>query len=257
MSKTRGNKGEDELHTSIKAVVNKLVASEEFIALLSNAIMDVITKKKKLLKEMGMIIRGDLSPETQKLLKAVVDKIKKNGRVWSNNGNIYVKFNDKDFISKIKKLSDIEMSCQLEKMSPIENVAPTIVEVTPEVQLRHKTDRSRDLFGVQLEVTSLLLEAERRKLKVLQRELQEALDEGGSIKAKEHQKQELLIAIARIQAQHDLLDKEYREHALGALLSANTRGSGKVSKIIFSKGSQKFPIFSWGNSLLELLGILF
>lgn len=47
-----------------------------------------------------------------------------------------------------------------------------------------------------LQVTSLLLEAERRKLSVLQRELQVALEEGGSIKAKEHQKQELLIAIA-------------------------------------------------------------
>ncbi|KAG5894754.1 hypothetical protein JTB14_032644 [Gonioctena quinquepunctata] len=46
MSKTRANKGEDELHTAIKAVVNKLVASDEFIALLSNAIMDVIAKKK-------------------------------------------------------------------------------------------------------------------------------------------------------------------------------------------------------------------
>lgn len=44
-------------------------------------------------------------------------------------------------------------------------------------------------------MTSLLLEAERRKLAVLQRELQVAHEEGGSIKAKEHQKQELLIAI--------------------------------------------------------------
>jgi hypothetical protein len=46
------------------------------------------------------------------------------------------------------------------------------------------------------QVTSLLLEAERRKLNVLQRELQVALAEGGSIKAKEHQKQELIIAIS-------------------------------------------------------------
>lgn len=45
-------------------------------------------------------------------------------------------------------------------------------------------------------MTSLLLEAERRKLAVLQRELQIALAEGGSIKAKEHQKQELLLAIS-------------------------------------------------------------
>ncbi|KAG5880018.1 hypothetical protein JTB14_037407 [Gonioctena quinquepunctata] len=220
MSKTRANKREDELHTAIKAVVNKLVASDEFIALLSYAIMDVIAKKydkeialineknnnltqvsqnqehhiktliakqesydrmrrsrnviiygvqendnedcmntileitnnklnirldvnsidhcfrmkvldknnikpimvqfstvfvkqlvyskKKLLKGTGMIIREDLSPEIQKLLKAVVDKIKKNGRAWSNYGNIYVKFNDKDHISKIQKLSDMD-----------------------------------------------------------------------------------------------------------------------------------------------------
>ncbi|KAF7418734.1 hypothetical protein HZH68_001387 [Vespula germanica] len=57
--------------------------------------------------------------------------------------------------------------------------------------------RSRDLFGVQLEVTSLLLEAERRKLAVLQRELQVALAEGGSVKVKEKQRQELLHAISK------------------------------------------------------------
>ncbi|KAK9752826.1 hypothetical protein QE152_g3884 [Popillia japonica] len=119
-------------------------------------------------------------------------------------------------------------------MSPIENVVPNLGPEPTQatnIEIRNKQDRSRDLFGVQLEVTSLLLEAERRKLAVLQRELQVALEEGGSIKAKEHQKQELLIAIARIQLQYDHLDKEYREHALGALLSANTRGSGKIINV--------------------------
>lgn len=38
-------------------------------------------------------------------------------------------------------------------MSPIENVAPNHVDVVAqEVKLRNKPDRSRDLFGVQLEV---------------------------------------------------------------------------------------------------------
>ncbi|EGI68293.1 hypothetical protein G5I_02934 [Acromyrmex echinatior] len=87
--------------------------------------------------------------------------------------------------------------------------------------------RSRDLFGVQLEVTSLLLEGERRKLAVLQRELQAALEEGGSVKVKEKQRQELLHAISKIQGQHEQLDKEYRIHAAGVLL-CNSRGSGKV-----------------------------
>ncbi|XP_070526449.1 uncharacterized protein [Cardiocondyla obscurior] len=90
--------------------------------------------------------------------------------------------------------------------------------------------RSRDLFGVQLEVTSLLLEGERRKLAVLQRELQAALEEGGSVKVKEKQRQELLHAISKIQGQHEQLDKEYRIHAAGVLL-CNSRGSGKISWI--------------------------
>ncbi|KAL0104399.1 hypothetical protein PUN28_017250 [Cardiocondyla obscurior] len=88
--------------------------------------------------------------------------------------------------------------------------------------------RSRDLFGVQLEVTSLLLEGERRKLAVLQRELQAALEEGGSVKVKEKQRQELLHAISKIQGQHEQLDKEYRIHAAGVLL-CNSRGSGKTN----------------------------
>ncbi|XP_011691050.1 PREDICTED: uncharacterized protein LOC105451991 [Wasmannia auropunctata] len=104
--------------------------------------------------------------------------------------------------------------------------------------------RSRDLFGVQLEVTSLLLEGERRKLAVLQRELQAALEEGGSVKVKEKQRQELLHAISKIQGQHEQLDKEYRIHAAGVLL-CNSRGSGKVRtaddhySFFFIRDSQK------------------
>ncbi|KAF7412370.1 hypothetical protein HZH66_001266 [Vespula vulgaris] len=97
--------------------------------------------------------------------------------------------------------------------------------------------RSRDLFGVQLEVTSLLLEAERRKLAVLQRELQVALAEGGSVKVKEKQRQELLHAISKIQGQHEQLDKEYRIHAAGVLL-CNSRGSGKATSLRCISGVQ-------------------
>lgn len=40
------------------------------------------------------------------------------------------------------------------QMSPIENVIPNLVEerVQTNIELRNKQDRSRDLFGVQLEV---------------------------------------------------------------------------------------------------------
>ncbi|XP_065348818.1 ras-GEF domain-containing family member 1B-like isoform X3 [Cloeon dipterum] len=102
-------------------------------------------------------------------------------------------------------------------------------------------DRTRDLFGLQLEVTSLLLEAERRKLSVLQRELQAALAEGGSIKAKEQQKHELILAISRIQGQHEQLEKEYRQHAIGVLRCSNTRGSGKSNRSQPAIGLKQTP----------------
>ncbi|XP_011881082.1 PREDICTED: uncharacterized protein LOC105569327 isoform X1 [Vollenhovia emeryi] len=101
--------------------------------------------------------------------------------------------------------------------------------------------RSRDLFGVQLEVTSLLLEGERRKLAVLQRELQAALEEGGSVKVKEKQRQELLHAISKIQGQHEQLDKEYRIHAAGVLL-CNTRGSGKLLGVVAARRIWTAPL---------------
>lgn len=58
---------------------------------------------------------------------------------------------------------------------------------------------SNQLFGVQLEVNFLLLEAERRKLKVLQQELNLSLDECDkfvSKKRSQNQCHELLLAIS-------------------------------------------------------------
>ncbi|KAF7991077.1 hypothetical protein HCN44_002639 [Aphidius gifuensis] len=117
-----------------------------------------------------------------------------------------------------------------------------LVERKTEIQVLEtaRPGRSRDLFGVQLEVTSLLLEGERRKLAVLQRELQIALAEGGSVKVKEKQKQELLHAISKIQGQHEQLDKEYRIHAAGVLL-CNTRVLGKSNRSQPAIGMKQTP----------------
>lgn len=67
-----------------------------------------------------------------------------------------------------------------------------------DVKFNNKIKNDCTIISLLFQVTSLLLEGERRKLSVLQKELQEALEEGGSFKAKEHQKQELLIAIAYV-----------------------------------------------------------
>uniref|UniRef100_T1JM98 Ras-GEF domain-containing protein n=1 Tax=Strigamia maritima TaxID=126957 RepID=T1JM98_STRMM len=87
----------------------------------------------------------------------------------------------------------------------------------------------RDLFGVQLEVTSLLLEGERRQLRVLQRELNGSLSsEEGSLKAKELQHQELIFAINRFQQQYEQLEEEYHQAAIGVLRGNNNPRNGKV-----------------------------
>jgi len=91
-------------------------------------------------------------------------------------------------------------------------------------------------------VTSLLLESERRKLSVLQRELRGALDrEAGSLKAKERQQLQLILAISRIQSQYDHLDQEYRQTYIEVLRNSNTRGCGKGSRSQPAIGLRQTP----------------
>lgn len=67
-------------------------------------------------------------------------------------------------------------------------------------QNRQKLSKNQqNLFGVQLEVNFLLLEAERRKLRVLQQELRRTLDECDKYSKNKHsqeQCQELIVAIS-------------------------------------------------------------
>ncbi|CRL03287.1 CLUMA_CG016209, isoform A [Clunio marinus] len=85
---------------------------------------------------------------------------------------------------------------------------------------------NNQLFGVQLEVNFLLLEAERRKLKVLKQELNLSLDDCDKLERKKrshNQCHELLLAISRIQSQHNLLEKELADHTIDILKYSNIR----------------------------------
>ncbi|KAL7046796.1 hypothetical protein ACKWTF_002713 [Chironomus riparius] len=85
---------------------------------------------------------------------------------------------------------------------------------------------NNQLFGVQLEVNFLLLEAERRKLKILQQELNLSLDECDKFECKKRnqsQCHELLLTISRIQSQHNSLEKELAEHTIDILKYSNIR----------------------------------
>lgn len=76
-------------------------------------------------------------------------------------------------------------------------------------------DSSRDLFGVQLEVTFRLLEAEKRKLVVLQKELAQYDEKELQGLIRRREEKQLENNINRIQHQYNQLEQEYRIAAMG------------------------------------------
>ncbi|XP_062598894.1 ras-GEF domain-containing family member 1B-like isoform X2 [Saccostrea cucullata] len=78
-------------------------------------------------------------------------------------------------------------------------------------------DSSKDLFGVQLEVTFRLLEAEKRKLQVLQKELAQYDEKEPQGLLKRREEKQLENNINRIQHQYNQLEQEYRIAAMGVL----------------------------------------
>lgn len=78
-------------------------------------------------------------------------------------------------------------------------------------------ESSRDLFGVQLEVTFRLLEAEKRKLMVLQRELAQYDEKELQGLIRRREEKQLENNINRIQHQYNQLEQEYRIAAMGVL----------------------------------------
>ncbi|XP_047740563.1 ras-GEF domain-containing family member 1B isoform X4 [Hyalella azteca] len=100
--------------------------------------------------------------------------------------------------------------------------------------------RHREIFGVQLEVTSLLLEGQTRKLVALQWELESsaaAPSTQGSLKAKEQLRKQLITSIERVQSQYDQLEREYTHQALGRL--RNSAKSNRSQPAIGLKQTHK------------------
>ncbi|KAF0297905.1 hypothetical protein FJT64_004714 [Amphibalanus amphitrite] len=69
-------------------------------------------------------------------------------------------------------------------------------EISADTQSRDPEKTSRDLFGVQLEVTGLLLEAERRRLVLLQAELAVTSQNRTSFSRKQLEQRQLLDSIS-------------------------------------------------------------
>ncbi|CAH1109764.1 unnamed protein product [Psylliodes chrysocephalus] len=67
----------------------------------------VIFYNKKLLKGINIIIREDLTPDKLQIFKAMIEKVNKNGKIWTNNGEIFFKSNGSDVVKKIKEWHDV------------------------------------------------------------------------------------------------------------------------------------------------------
>ncbi|XP_043212328.1 uncharacterized protein LOC122376503, partial [Amphibalanus amphitrite] len=98
-------------------------------------------------------------------------------------------------------------------------------EISADTQSRDPEKTSRDLFGVQLEVTGLLLEAERRRLVLLQAELAVTSQNRTSFSRKQLEQRQLLDSISRITRQHDQLHREYAAAARGAIFCQLGKGN--------------------------------
>ncbi|XP_069122912.1 ras-GEF domain-containing family member 1B-like isoform X2 [Argopecten irradians] len=105
-----------------------------------------------------------------------------------------------------------------------------------------KYESNADLFGVQLEVTLKLLEAEKRKLEVWQRELSSTLSHDNSNMGIRRKKavQQLEMNVSRIQQQYIQLEQEYKTAAMGAIKrKSNKKRSSRSQPAIGLKQTPK------------------
>ncbi|XP_063968867.1 uncharacterized protein LOC129282023 [Lytechinus pictus] len=95
-----------------------------------------------------------------------------------------------------------------------------------------------DIFGVQLEVTSRLLDAEKRRLQVLSKELRskqpDVVQEYQDAR-KQRDFERRKAYLARLQLQHDVLEREFRDAALG-MYKRYHRGA-KVGSMVVLNGN--------------------
>ncbi|XP_033111329.1 uncharacterized protein LOC117112357 isoform X2 [Anneissia japonica] len=94
-------------------------------------------------------------------------------------------------------------------MTQEEQQASSSSAPSPSIAPRRK--QQKDIFGVQLDVTSRLLDAEKLKLTILQREIKQKRHLEGTKKEKELERQR--NNLERFQIQHDRLEWEYEQAA--------------------------------------------
>lgn len=68
---------------------------------------NLVYNNKKVLKNSGIVVREDLTEDQLNLLNTTLKKVDKIGRVWTNFGTIFLKFNNENAIVRINSLDDV------------------------------------------------------------------------------------------------------------------------------------------------------
>ncbi|CAC5402401.1 Ras-GEF domain-containing family member 1B,Ras-GEF domain-containing family member 1B-A,Ras-GEF domain-containing family member 1A,Ras-GEF domain-containing family member 1B-B,Ras-GEF domain-containing family member 1C [Mytilus coruscus] len=110
-----------------------------------------------------------------------------------------------------------------------------------ENELSKIREPSADLFGIQLEVTFRLLEAEKRKLSVLQSELGQLNnnDYGHDVAQKRSAIGQIQSSVTRFQLNYNRLEQEYKAAAMGMIKRQHKRGSSRSQPAIGLKQTSK------------------
>lgn len=69
---------------------------------------ELVYKSKKSLKPTNIVIREDLTPDKVKVLKATLNKVGRNGKIWTHHGNVYVKLNNSEQITRLASIQEVE-----------------------------------------------------------------------------------------------------------------------------------------------------
>ncbi|KAG5884313.1 hypothetical protein JTB14_018036 [Gonioctena quinquepunctata] len=67
----------------------------------------IFYNNKKLLKKTGIIIREDLTYEQIKLLKAAISRVGETGKVWTNQGKLFIKLGTDKNYHQINSMEDL------------------------------------------------------------------------------------------------------------------------------------------------------
>ncbi|KAG5865066.1 hypothetical protein JTB14_011899 [Gonioctena quinquepunctata] len=67
----------------------------------------IVNNNKKLLKKTGIIIREDLTYEQIKLLKAAISRVGETGKVWTNQGKLFINLDTDKNYHQINAMEDL------------------------------------------------------------------------------------------------------------------------------------------------------